>query len=169
MCIRDRCEEIGVSPRVQRVLRPRWAWWLAAAVVLWTASREWFGPQGLIHPEPGEFSRRIIAGAAFAAVVVVPVALAPRDKSWLTGPLMQALGAWSYSIFLWHVAILGLAFPLTGVPLFSGKPLDFWVILAVTVVGTVVVSAASYTLIECPGRDLLLCLLYTSPSPRDRG
>jgi len=111
------CEEAGISRRVQRVLRPRWAWWLAAAVVLWVASREWFGPQGLIHPE---------------------------------------LGTWSYSIFLWHVAILGLAFPLTGVPLFSGKPLDFWVILTVTVVGTVVVSAASYTLIERPGRDLLL-------------
>ena len=141
---------------MQRALRPRWAWWLVAAVVLWISSREWFGPQGLVHPEPGEFSRRIIAGAAFAAVVVVPVALAPRDKSWLTSPLMQALGAWSYSIFLWHVAILGLAFPLTGVPLFSGKPLDFWVILAVTVVVTVVVSAASYTLIERPGRDLLL-------------
>ena len=149
-------EEAGISRRVQRVLRPRWAWWLAAAVVLWGASREWFGPQGLIHPEPAEFSRRIMAGAAFAAVVVVPVALAPREKSWLTSPLMQALGTWSYSIFLWHVAILGLAFPLTGVPLFSGKPLDFWVILAVTVVGTVVVSAASYTLIERPGRDLLL-------------
>ena len=130
-------EEAGISRRVQRVLRPRWAWWL-------------------IHPEPAEFSRRIMAGAAFAAVVVVPVALAPREKSWLTSPLMQALGTWSYSIFLWHVAILGLAFPLTGVPLFSGKPLDFWVILAVTVVGTVVVSAASYTLIERPGRDLLL-------------
>ena len=149
-------EEAGISRRVQRVLRPRWAWWLAAAVVLWISSREWFGPQGLVHPGPGEFSRRIIAGAAFAAAVVIPVALAPRDKSWLTTPLMQALGAWSYSIFLWHVAILGLAFPLTGVPLFSGKPLDFWVILAVTVVATVVVSAASYTLIERPGRDFLL-------------
>lgn len=129
---------------------------MLAGLVLWVASREWFGPAGLVHPEPAEFARRIIAGAVFAACVVVPVALVPRGTSWLTSPLMQALGTWSYSIFLWHVAVLAVAFPLTGVPLFSGKPLDFWVILSITVVGTVVVSAASYTLIERPGRDLLM-------------
>lgn len=149
-------EERGIGKRTARILQVRWAWVVLAGLVLWVASRDWFGPAGLVHPEPAEFARRIIAGAVFAACVVVPVALVPRGTSWLNSPLMQALGAWSYSIFLWHVAVLAVAFPLTGVALFSGKPLDFWVILAVTVIGTVVVSAASYTLIERPGRDLLM-------------
>ena len=81
---------------------------------------------------------------------------------------MQALGKWSYSIFLWHMAVLAVAFPLTGVPLFSGKTLDFWVILAITVVGTIVVSAASYTLIERPGRDLLLGYRRRKDKPAPR-
>lgn len=143
---------------VARVLRIRWIWWVAAGLLLWLASRSWYGPLGLTHPEPEEFFRRVVAGGAFAACVVVPYALAPptgaeaaeatRAPSIFETRAAQALGRWSYSIFLWHVAVLALVFPILGIPLFSGNITHFWVVLAATVAATIPISAASYELIE---------------------
>ncbi|MDY5840565.1 MAG: acyltransferase [Corynebacterium camporealensis] len=146
------------EPHTARVQGLRWIRplsWLPAIGCLWLASREFFGPLGLEHPEPGEFARRVLVGGIFAACVVVPVALLPRENSLLTTPLFQALGRWSYSIFLWHVALLGVAFPLTGISLFSGSTWDFCVILLATVALTIPVSAASYILVEKPARTWL--------------
>lgn len=144
-----------VPAAVQRVLRVRWPFWLAALAVAWVASRQWYGPAGLVHPAPDEFVRRVIAGALFAACVVVPYALAPRAGGFLCGPLMQALGRWSYSIFLWHMAVLSVVFPLLGVDVFSGNPVDFVTVLAATVALTIPVAAVSYTLVEEPGMRLI--------------
>lgn len=140
------CE--GRVPRVvDRALRVRWMWWLIALGTAWLAGQEWFGPVGLTHPDPGEFLRRVVAGTIFAAAVVLPQALAPGG-GWLSSELMQALGRWSYSIFLWHVAALSIAFPLLGISVFQG---GFFPVLAVTVVLTIPVAAASYVLVEEPG------------------
>ena len=98
--------------------------WAVAAGCVWLASREWFGPQGLVHPSPDEFARRIAVGAVCGACIVVPVALAPRE-SWLSSEWMRALGRWSYGVFMWHVAVLAIAFPLLGVSAFSGSAWDF--------------------------------------------
>lgn len=136
---------------LDRVLRWRPLWWALALLIAWVAGQEWFGPLGLAHPTPGEFSVRILAGTAFAAVLVVPYALAP-GPGWLTSGVMQALGRWSYSIFLWHLAVLALVFPLTGMGLFQG---GFWLVLALTVAGTVPLAAASYVLVEDPARLLV--------------
>ena len=122
--------------------------WLLAAATMWIASRESFGPQGLVHPEPGEFNRRILAGALFAACIVVPYALGGPSRI-LESTTWQFLGKISYSIFLWHVAILGLMFPLTGISLFSGH---FILIFILTVAFTIAVSYASYELVEEPAR-----------------
>src|SRR5699024_4562801 len=122
--------------------------WLLAAATLWIASREWFGPPGLVHPEPGEFNRRILAGAVFAACIVVRYALG-RPSRILESTTWQFLGKISYPIFLWHVAILGLMFPLTGISLFSGH---FILIFILTVAFTIAVSYASYELVEEPAR-----------------
>ncbi|MGO1967728.1 acyltransferase family protein [Corynebacterium casei] len=134
-----------------KVKIPTWvrpiAWALATAI-MWVASRKWFGPQGLVHPEPDEFNRRILAGAAFAACIVVPYALGGPSKI-LESPTWQFLGKISYSIFLWHVAVLGLMFPLTGISLFSGH---FTIIFILTVAFTIAVSYACYELVEEPAR-----------------
>ena len=122
--------------------------WVLAGVIMWIASREWFGPQGLVHPEPGEFNRRVLAGAVFAACVVVPYALGGPSKI-LESTTWQFLGKISYSIFLWHVAVLGLMFPLTGISLFSGH---FTIIFILTVAFTIAVSYACYELVEEPAR-----------------
>lgn len=128
-------------PRVPRIL-----WWVLALVVAWVAGQEWFGPLGLTHPSPGEFVLRILAGTAFATFIVVPYALGPQS-TWLSSPVMMAMGTWSYSIFLWHLPILGIVFPLLGLDLFSGS---FLLVFAVTVAITIPVAVVSYALVEAP-------------------
>ncbi|MHB0833767.1 MAG: acyltransferase family protein [Corynebacterium aurimucosum] len=151
-------EAARVRLRAGRIVRP--VCWVVAAGCVWLASREWFGPQGLVHPEPGEFARRIAVGAVCGACIVVPVALAPRE-SWLASEWMRALGRWSYGVFMWHVAVLAIAFPLLGVSAFSGSVWDFVVVSVFTVVFSCVLSAATYVLIEVPGRDLIRSLAFT--------
>lgn len=142
-----------VSPAWQKLLRLRWLWLGVAVGCMWLASREFFGPVGLVHPSPSEFSRRIFIGALFAACIVVPFAVAPGGTTLdrvLESQPVQALGRWSYSIFLWHMALISVAFPLTGVGLFAGGWLNFVVIFVVTVVLTIPIAAASYVLVEEP-------------------
>ena len=148
-------ESAGMRVRAGRIVRP--VCWAVAAGCVWLASRQWFGPQGLVHPEPGEFARRIAVGAVCGACIVVPVALAPRE-SWLSSAVMRALGRWSYGVFMWHVAVLAIAFPLLGVSAFSGSAWDFAVVLVFTVVVSCVLSAATYAFVEVPGRDLIRSL-----------
>lgn len=136
---------------VQRIFRIRWLWWLIALAAAWVAGQEWFGPLGLIHPEPDEFARRILAGTVFAFAIVVPYALAPVDRV-LDSAAATTLGRWSYSVFLWHLPIMALVFPLTGIGYFSG---GFLPVFLLTAVVTVVVSALSYEFIEGPGSRLI--------------
>lgn len=136
--------------RVARLSAPRWLYWAAAMAVAWAAGREWFGPLGLEHPSPGQFSARIAAGAVFAALIVVPYALAPRRSDLIATAPLRLAGRWSYSLFLWHVAVLGAVFPLTGIGTFTG---GFWPVLAVTLVVSLGVAGVSHTLIEQPVLD----------------
>lgn len=145
-----------VGPRVRRVLRARWLWWALALVTAWMAGQEFFGPLGLTHPSPGEFVLRILAGTVFAAALVVPYALAPAD-GWLASPPMTWLGRISYSVFLWHLAVMAVVFPLSGIDYFQGGQ-DFLPVFALTAVITVVVSAASYVFIEEPARRFVRAL-----------
>lgn len=130
-----------------RAFRFRWPYWIAALVVAWVAGQEWFSPLGLEHPSPHEFVRRILAGGLFAALIVLPYALAPQEDTWLTRTPMAQLGQWSYSIFLWHVALMALVFPLAGIEYFSG---GFVAVFILTVAVTIPVAACSYEFIERP-------------------
>lgn len=141
---------ITPSPRAERWLRRRWIWWIAAALIVFVAGQEFFGPLGLEHPSPGEFTRRVIAGAAFAAVILVPYALAPGSR-FLDSAVMNRLGIISYSIFLWHVVVLEMVFPLLGLRPFQG---NFVLVTVVTFALTVPIAYLSYMLIEQPARGL---------------
>ena len=134
-------ERIGVSYR-----GPRLPFALVALPVAWFAGV--VGPAGLEHPSPTEFNARVILGALFAALVVAPFALSPREDGVLASSAMRRLGRWSYSIFLWHVWVLSFAFPLLGVPVFGGH---FAAVLVFTVAFSVAVSYVSYELVEVPG------------------
>ena len=130
----------------------RGAGWALAAAMLWLASREFYGPLGLVHPTAAEFSRRILAGGVFAAAVVWPYALTATAQvpTFLASRWATSLGRWSYSLFLWHMAILSLVFPILGVPLFSGQLHHFVLVLAATLALSIIVAAASYRFIEQP-------------------
>ena len=142
-------ERIGVRYR-----GPRWPVVLLALPVAWLAGV--VGPAGLEHPAPGEFNARIILGALFAALIVTPFALGPREQGVLASAPMRHLGRWSYSIFLWHVWVLAWVFPVLGVPMFAG---NFLLILLFTVVASVAVAYVSYELVEVPGARRLRLLI----------
>lgn len=133
-----------------RVTLPQWtkgACWPVALAVCWVAGKEWYGPLGLVHPTPVEFTLRLLAGTVFAAVLLLPYALGDQ-RSFLASNVMTLLGRWSYSLFLWHIAVLSAVFPILGIPVFNGH---FLLVGLVTIVASVAVAAASYYLVEEPG------------------
>ena len=83
-----------------------------------------------------------------------PVVLAPAGTRFrvLESPPLQAIGRWSYGIFLWHLIVLHYAFPLTRTALWTRRMGVIW---PVTVAGSIAVGAASYRFIEDPARKLL--------------
>lgn len=144
---------------------PRWPFPLLAMPVAWVAGV--VGPEGLIHPTPAEFNVRVLLGAFFAALFVAPYALGPREGGTLlsTRPAMLA-GRWSYSVFLWHMAVLDLVFPVLGVPVFGGH---FWLVLAVTAAASLAVGYVSYELVEVPGARVMRAALATRRGPATPG
>ena len=134
---------------------PWWAPALLATVALLAAGAlvlaAVLGPEGLVHLSNWEFLRRLLCGLVFGAAIIGPWALAPESRV-LTHPFMQALGRWSYGIFLWHMAALSVAFPLLGVTIFSGHIVA---VTLVTVALTVPLAAVSYALVEEPARRWL--------------
>ncbi len=138
----------------KRLLEMRWLWWLVAMFTAWVAGQEWYGPLGLEHPSPADFNLRIAAGTLFGIAVVWPYALCPRP-GLLSSPPFRALGRWSYGIFLWHLPIMGLMFPVLGLRLFSGNPLDTMILWTATVLVTIPVAAASFIFVEQPCRAVL--------------
>ncbi|MDU0479121.1 acyltransferase [Staphylococcus chromogenes] len=143
--------------------------WALALVVAWVAAQPWFGPLGLAHPHPMEFVRRLLAGAVFAALFLLPHAwAAPGCRSRvLSSPAFQHLGRWSYGIFLWHLPVLTWVFPLLGRAPFSG---GFLVVSALTVLATIPIAAASYEFVERPAARFLRSLSTprgSTTAPRD--
>ena len=107
-----------------------------------------FLPSGFVHPTPIQFLLRVTCGAVFAAGILVPWALwPPHLPAW-----SQAIGRWSYSLFLWHLPVLTVMFTLTGIRQFSGSVVDFVVITVLTLAVSVAVSYVSYRWVEQPAR-----------------
>ena len=134
-----------------RYAGPRWPFVLLALPVAWAAGV--IGPRGLEHPSPLEFNVRVVLGAVFAALLVAPFALGQRfEGTVLSSKSMRTLGHWSYSVFLWHMAVLYFVFPILGVPMFSGH---FVLIFTTTTLLSTAVSYISYELVEVPGARLV--------------
>lgn len=139
----------AVHRGLQKWARRRWLWLSIATVALIVAAL--LGPEGLVQLSNWEFLRRLWCGLVFGACIIGPWALAPESRA-LNHPVIQALGRWSYGIFLWHMAMLSVAFPLLGVALFDGHLLA---ITLTTVALAIPMAAASYALVEEPARRWL--------------
>ena len=107
----------------------------------------------MFQPPRAEFNVRVLLGAVFAALVVAPFALGQRQRGTvLSSNVMRTLGHWSYSVFLWHMAVLYFVFPVLGVPMFSG---GFVLVYAATALASTAVAYISYELVEVPGARLV--------------
>lgn len=110
------------------------------------------GPTGLGEVTDLQFATKMVLGAIVAYALLAPLVCAQGPFRFLDSPVMQALGRWSYGIFIWHLAVLAIVFPLFGIIPFNGNmPL----VLLITVTLTIGISAASYTFIEDPTRRWL--------------
>jgi peptidoglycan/LPS O-acetylase OafA/YrhL len=125
-----------------------------AGSLLLVASTPVAGPYAL-EPAPAwsVVARHVLYGAA-AALFLAPGALGLRRDAWhraLVSRPVQALGRWSYGIFLWHLAVMWLLINLTDLPLFRGGA---WWLLPGTIVLSVLVAALSWRLVERPASRL---------------
>lgn len=155
-------ELVAAPPgRLRRWAGRRRLWWSTAAVVFVAACTDLSGPPGLVHPAPWQYALKTLFGALLAFLLLGPLVLDRRAERLgerrahpvLASPVMLALGRWSYALFLWHVAVLSMVFPMLSLPAFSGHMPAVW---AVTVVVSLGISAASYGLIEEPARRALV-------------
>lgn len=144
---------VGVRGRLVR-LGGRRRWMAGIAVVAFALScTELAGPTGLAPLEPWQFAVKMVLGAVLGFGLIAPLTLNPgRGHRILDSAPMQALGRWSYSIFLWHLVVLAAVFPLAGIVPFSGSMV---VVFVLTLLLTIGVSAASYAWIEEPTRQWL--------------
>lgn len=138
---------------LHRLARRRVLVAVIAAVAFALSATPLAGPQGLVRPEPWQFEVKVALGALLAFALLAPLVLADVNKHRvLEHPVTLALGRWSYGIFIWHLAILAMVFPVFGIIPFNGH---FVLVLVVTVVLSIPVAAASYALVEEPARRAL--------------
>ncbi|MBF4480036.1 MULTISPECIES: acyltransferase family protein [Rhodococcus] len=108
------------------------------------------GPETLTDLAPSEYFAKIALGAIMSFALLAPLTLAPRRQHRvLASPVALAVGRWSYGLFIWHLAVLSIVFPVFGIPAFAGH---FWFVLTVTVVLSLAVASVSYALVEEPAR-----------------
>ncbi|WP_155976746.1 acyltransferase [Nocardia sp. 348MFTsu5.1] len=159
----------GMRGRIARLGRRRLLLAAIAVVAFALSCTELAGPTGLAPLEPWQFAIKMVLGVIIGFALIAPLTLNPgRSHRFLDSAPMQALGRWSYSIFLWHLVVLAWVFPLAGIVPFSGSML---VVFLLTLLLTIGVSAASYAWIEEPTRHWLRnseARAALSVAPRDR-
>ncbi|MFI9507010.1 acyltransferase family protein [Nocardia sp. NPDC052566] len=125
-------------------------WGVALAAFLLSAT-ELGGPGGLDRAEPWQYAAKIGLGAIIGFCLLAPLVLRTDNPPhrWLESRVAATIGRWSYGIFLWHLAVLSIVFPVFGILPFRG---NFAYVLILTLAITLPLAAASYALIEEPIR-----------------
>ena len=121
------------------------------------------GPVGLGDMTHATYLVKMLLGAVAAYAVLAPLVLSDGPFTFLDSRVMNALGRWSYGIFIWHLAVLAIVFGLFGIPMFAGHFVTVWLL---TVVLTIAVSAASYAFVEEPLRTALARWEKRTRAPR---
>ncbi|MFC4123737.1 acyltransferase family protein [Nocardia rhizosphaerae] len=128
--------------------------WAVALLAFLVSATEFGGPAGLERAEPWQYAMKMLLGMIMGFGLLAPLVLRPADAAphrWLESPTAATLGRWSYGIFLWHLVVLTMVFPVFSVLPFSGR---FLYVLVLTVGLTMPLAAASFALIEEPARKL---------------
>ncbi|MET7771363.1 acyltransferase [Nocardia sp. NPDC005366] len=125
--------------------------WSIAVLALLLSATDICGPAGLTHAEPWQYAAKMALGAVIGFGLLAPLVLGDGRHRWLCSRTAATLGRWSYGIFLWHLAVLSVIFPVFGILPFQR---NFLSVLLLTVVLTLPLAAASFALIEEPARLL---------------
>lgn len=140
----------AVRPRLARIADRRWTLLAVAAVAFVVAATPVAGEQDLTTPAAWQFAVKVSLGALISFCLLAPLVLGTSVRTrWLGGEFALTIGRWSYGIFVWHLAVLAVVFPVLGVSPFAGQ---FPLVAGLTLVLTVPVAAAGYALIEEPVR-----------------
>lgn len=144
--------ELAVGPAVrwERLFANRGLMATVAITAFLLAATNLAGPAGLTRAEPWQHAVKMLLGAILAFALLAPLVLgASHRHRILESPLMLAIGRWSFGLFMWHVAILSIIFPVFGIVPFRGS---FVLVLVLTIVLSIPVASASYALVEEPVR-----------------
>ncbi len=136
-------------PRWRRIAGNRLLMWPSALVALLLSSTDLGGPAGLARGAAWQYVLKMALGAVIGFGVLAPLILGEGRHRWLRSRVAATLGRWSYGIFLWHLLVLSVIFPIFGIIPFHGM---FLHVLALTVAFTLPLAAAGYALIEEPVR-----------------
>ncbi|NKY60215.1 acyltransferase family protein [Nocardia flavorosea] len=138
--------------RGRRILGNQRLMWAIAGVTFALSATDLGGVAGLTRAEPWQYAAKMALGTVIGFALLAPLVLGPADKSrrWLTSAPAATVGRWSYGIFIWHLAVLSVIFPVFGILPFHG---DFVKVLVLTVAFTLPIAAASHALVEEPCRQ----------------
>lgn len=143
---------VAPASRWGRVLSNQRLMWAIALVAFLISATEYGGPAGLERAEPWQYAMKMLLGMILGFGLLAPLVLRPveaKPHRWLESSPAAVLGRWSYGIFLWHLVVLTMVFPVFAILPFNGHLLY---VLTLTVLGTLPLAAASYALIEEPAR-----------------
>lgn len=143
--------ELAVQPPALaiRLGRHTSAWLVVAALAFGLAATDLAGDGGLARLAPWQYAAKIALGAVLGFSLLAPLVLGGGRHRLLRSRVASTIGRWSYGIFLWHLAVLAIVFPVFGVVPFHGH---FVAMLLLTVLLTLPIAAASYALVEEPVR-----------------
>ncbi|MGL4306638.1 MAG: acyltransferase family protein [Mycobacteriaceae bacterium] len=139
---------------IHRLVTSRSAMLSVGIVAFCLAASPWGGPAGLVDPEPWQFAIKVLSGAVLGGAVIAPLALSTGVSSnkILAHKFLVVLGRWSYGIFLWHLAVLAIVFPVFSIRPFSGH---MFLVVLLTLLMAIPLGAASFALVEIPAQRAL--------------
>lgn len=141
---------IVAAPRLRRVAADPWALLLVAVIAGLVATSALGGRDGFVVRAFAEQQMRFAGATAVALTLLVVVVLGGTRSPFtrlLSTAWFNAIGRWSYGIYLWHLPLITILEP--QVPLPDG-PADLALRLALILGLSIPLGAATYAWVEKP-------------------